>query len=291
MTRLDLVAGATLLGTVTSAGGEVDSHAVVQLVGLGGRAHTDPQGVYRFEGLAPGEYLVQAGSSRYGSSVLRVSLTAGENRLDITLDVTVHQEVVAVSSFPMTGWDDSDWSERTIRYLDETFARRGGGQGLEERRDGVPRSRRPDRDDRSPALRPGVRAPGSEGDPLIAHLGEPREDVIVETAARVRDLQYQSSLDRDKVREFLILYQDRVACGTDLSVGPGTPTGEAIAAARARWLADWSYFATDEPVEVRQLKQPVSGLQLPRAVVEKIYRLNAERFLGGDPWREKLSSR
>jgi hypothetical protein len=47
--------------------------------------------------------------------------------------------------------------------------------------------------------------------------------------------------------------------------------------------SDWTYFATDGPVEVRQLDEPVKGLQLPRTVVEKLYRLNAERFFG-DPW-------
>ena len=47
------------------------------------------------------------------------------------------------------------------------------------------------------------------------------------------------------------------------------------------WLADWNYFATDQPIEVSQLDEPVKGLQLPKRVVEKIYRLNAERFFGG----------
>jgi hypothetical protein len=31
--------------------------------------------------------------------------------------------VAAVSSFPMAGWDEPDWQEKTIRYLDGTFAK------------------------------------------------------------------------------------------------------------------------------------------------------------------------
>ena len=56
--------------------------------------------------------------------------------------------------------------------------------------------------------------------------------MIVETAARVRDLQYQSSLDREKVRQFMIDYQDRVAYGTDLGVRPDADPEQAIARAR-----------------------------------------------------------
>jgi predicted TIM-barrel fold metal-dependent hydrolase len=109
--------------------------------------------------------------------------------------------------------------------------------------------------------------------------------VIVETAARIRDLQYQSSQDRDRVRRFFIEYQDRIAYGTDLTVRPDADVEEAIADARRRWRSDWTYFATDGEVEVSQLAEPVRGLQLPRSVVEKLYRRNAARFFG-DPWPE-----
>ena len=266
--------------------------------------------------------------------------------------------VIAVSSFPMAGWDDPGWQERTIAYLEETFERgavavklwKNIGMELE------------DRDGRMvmvdhPRFDPIFEHLARRGIPVIGHLGEPREcwlpleemvthrgyfashpeyhmflhpempsyedqlaardrllerhpelrfaaahlaslewnvdelarfldrfpDVIVETAARVRDLQYQSSQDRERVRRFLIGYQDRVAYGTDLTVRPSASAEEAIAAARRRWRADWSWFATDAEVEVSQLPEPVRGLQLPREVVEKLYRLNAERFFG-DPW-------
>jgi predicted TIM-barrel fold metal-dependent hydrolase len=262
--------------------------------------------------------------------------------------------VLAVVSFPMAGWDDEGWAEKTIRYLDEAFER--GAKGVKvwknigmEFRDAAGGIVMID----DPGFDPVFAHIVEKDVPVIGHLGEPREcwlpvdqmvmhkgyfsshpeyhmylqpempsyedqleardgllkrnpklrfagahlgslewsvdelaafldrfpDTIVETAARVRDLQYQSSLDRERVRDFMIAYQDRIAYGTDLVVEAPTSTEEAIANARRRWRSDWRYFATDGPVEVRQLDEPVPGLKLPREVVEKLYRLNAQRFL------------
>ena len=271
--------------------------------------------------------------------------------------------VLAVVSFPMQGWDDDGWAEKTIRYLDEAFDRGAAGVKVWKNIGMEFKDRNGDDvmiDD--PRFDP-VFAHLVERDvPVIGHLGEPREcwlpveqmvihkgyysthpeyhmylhpempsyedqlaardgllarnpklrfagahlgslewsvdelaafldrfpRVIVETAARVPDLQYQSSRDRERVRNFMIEYQDRIAYGTDLGVEPTDPTEEAIAAARERWRSDWRYFATDGAVEVRQLDEPVQGLELPKAVVEKLYRLNAERFFG-DGWRASPS--
>ncbi len=264
--------------------------------------------------------------------------------------------VVAVVSFPMAGWDDADWTERTIRSLDEAFERGAAGVkvwkniGMEFRDDDGELVMIDD-----PGFDPIFEHLVEKGIPVIGHLGEPREcwlpveqmvmhkgyfsthpeyhmylhpempsyedqlaardgllqrnpdlrfagahlaslewsvdelaafldrfpGVLVETAARVRDLQYQSSRDREKVRNFMIEYQDRIAYGTDLTVEPAAATEEAIVGARSMWRSDWRYFATDLPVEVRQIEDPVQGLNLPRPVVDKLYRLNAERFFSG----------
>lgn len=87
-----------LVGTVTSASGAPVDHAVVRVVDLGRRAHTDAAGGYRIPDLAPGEYLVQAASPTHGTSVQRVRVGEGESRLDIRLDVSVHQEAVVVTA-------------------------------------------------------------------------------------------------------------------------------------------------------------------------------------------------
>jgi predicted TIM-barrel fold metal-dependent hydrolase len=136
--------------------------------------------------------------------------------------------------------------------------------------------------DRMVARNPGLRVIG-------CHLGSMEEDVddvakrldrypnfAVDTAARVLHLAVQ---DREKVRAFLIRYQDRVLYATDLVAQPWD-NPEATA---KRWAAeyerDWRYFATSEPVEFDGRK--VAGLDLPKLVLEKIFHDNAVRWVPG----------
>jgi hypothetical protein len=108
---------------------------------------------------------------------------------------------------------------------------------------------------------------------------------VAETAARVADLQFQSSQDHAKVRDFLVKYQDRILYATDMGVAADENAADALVRVRKRWLADWTYFATDSEVNVPQLASPVRGLQLPADVIEKIYRTNAERFFDNS-WKD-----
>lgn len=91
-------AAGTLVGTVTSAGGSAASHAVVEIVELRRRTHTDAEGGYRFTDVPRGAYLVQAVDPRFGSAVARVEVGEGEVRLDIRLDVALHKEAVVVTA-------------------------------------------------------------------------------------------------------------------------------------------------------------------------------------------------
>jgi hypothetical protein len=45
-------------------------------------------------------------------------------------------------------------------------------------------------------------------------------------------------------------------------------------------MRHWKFFVTDEEMEERTVG-PFKGLKLPREVVRKIYRENAERWLPG----------
>jgi predicted TIM-barrel fold metal-dependent hydrolase len=121
------------------------------------------------------------------------------------------------------------------------------------------------------------------------HLGSMEEDVdeiakrldkypnfAVDTAARVTHLALQP---HDKVRAFLIKYQDRVLYGTDDGLLPGDD-----AAAKAKhWESDlqrdWKYFATAETVEY--MGRPIKGLALPEPVLRKIYHENAVKWVPG----------
>lgn len=101
-------------------------------------------------------------------------------------------------------------------------------------------------------------------------------------AARMGHLQYQSLIDRERVRNFLIKYQDRILYGSDMTISERDTSYVKISAGlRTRWLEHWAYLATDSVFIVKDLgNQKVKGLQLPREVVDKIFCKNAERFFG-----------
>ncbi len=126
------------------------------------------------------------------------------------------------------------------------------------------------------------------------HLGSMEEDVddiarrlerypnlAVDTAGRVAHLMLQP---RDKVRAFLIRYQDRVLYGTDFEVMPGRDAAELARRLEGVYARDWAYFATDRATD--ESGRPVAGLALPEPVLKRLFRENALRWipgLGGAP--------
>ncbi len=101
-------------------------------------------------------------------------------------------------------------------------------------------------------------------------------NALVDLAARMGQVQYQSSRDREKVRQFFIEYQDRVLYATDLTQEPDADPIEFQKTVHEKWLSDWKYFNTDSTLTVPELDDAFQGLALPKRVVEKIYRINAE---------------
>lgn len=115
-------------------------------------------------------------------------------------------------------------------------------------------------------------------------------NAVVDMAARMSNLQYQSNRDPERVRNFLIKYQDRILYATDLTLNP--PSGETKAqnppidpaanfteAAEQVWRSDWAYLATRDSQYVATLKADTRGLGLPKSVIRKIYYENARRHL------------
>jgi len=122
-----------------------------------------------------------------------------------------------------------------------------------------------------------------------AHLGSMETDVnqiarrldkypnfAVDTAARVRYLMLQP---REKVRAFLIKYQDRVLYGTDLDLPATANVQETLKIWEATYAQHWKFFATDETVVHHGTG--TRGLKLPEPVVRKIFRENAARWIPG----------
>ena len=122
-----------------------------------------------------------------------------------------------------------------------------------------------------------------------AHLGSMEADVneiakrldrypnfAVDTAARVPYFMLQP---RDKVRAFLIKYQDRILYATDLVTMPKDDTAKALANWNSTYERDWKFFATDQTVEYKG--HSYRGLALPGPVLVKIFHDNAVRWLPG----------
>ena len=98
----------------------------------------------------------------------------------------------------------------------------------------------------------------------------------VDTAARVPYFMLQP---RDKVRAFLIKYQDRVLYATDVVVNPNDDTAKALAEWNATYERDWKFFSTNQTVEYGGLTY--QGLALPAPVLRKIFHDNAVHWFRG----------
>ena len=106
-------------------------------------------------------------------------------------------------------------------------------------------------------------------------------DAVVDVAARIGQIEYQSQRDREKVRRFFVKYQDRLLYGSDISQEPTQPGAAMAAETTKAWREQWRYFVTADTFTVPEVNGPVKGLQLPRGVIDKLYRLNAERAFKG----------
>ncbi len=122
-----------------------------------------------------------------------------------------------------------------------------------------------------------------------AHLGSMEVDVdeiakhfdkypnfAVDTAARVQYFTLQPS---NKVRKFLIKYQDRVLYGTDVEILPDTNVEKELSDLQDTYALDWKYFATKETFDYKGHK--VTGLGLPKSVLRKLYHDNAVKWFPG----------
>jgi predicted TIM-barrel fold metal-dependent hydrolase len=99
----------------------------------------------------------------------------------------------------------------------------------------------------------------------------------VDVAARLVHLEQQAIRQRAKVRRFLVKYQDRVLYGTDIARLPDATDAAFATEADDAWRADWRFLNTADVLHSDDLPAAFRGLALPKAVVDKLYRLNALR--------------
>jgi acetyl esterase/lipase/predicted TIM-barrel fold metal-dependent hydrolase len=110
----------------------------------------------------------------------------------------------------------------------------------------------------------------------IAKRLEKYPNFAVDTAARLANLARQP---REKVRAFLIRYQDRVLWGTDLMELAWDNPAQALERWEAAYALEWAYFATARTLQIGG--RQVQGLALPESVLRKIFRENALRWIPG----------
>jgi len=83
----------------------------------------------------------------------------------------------------------------------------------------------------------------------------------------------------EKVRAFLIKYQDRVLYGTDLDLVATADVRETLKDWQSTYVRDWKFLATDETFVSEG--RTVHGLKLPAPVLHKIFRDNAIHWIPG----------
>jgi predicted TIM-barrel fold metal-dependent hydrolase len=124
----------------------------------------------------------------------------------------------------------------------------------------------------------------------VAAMLDKYPNYSIDTAARIPEIGRRSP---EEMRTFFIKYQDRILFGTDLgiglepealmlgSTGEESPRPEDVT---RFYSSTFRYFETadrnfDHPTPI-QGKWKISGIKLPREVLEKIYHRNAEKLLG-----------
>jgi predicted TIM-barrel fold metal-dependent hydrolase len=112
-------------------------------------------------------------------------------------------------------------------------------------------------------------------DNIAMHLDQ-YPNFAVDTAAR---MEYLIMAPREKVRDFLTKYQDRVLYGTDLDLLATASVPEALKDWRSTYARDWRFLATDESFTADG--KQVRGLNLPPPVLRKIFRTNALHWIPG----------
>jgi predicted TIM-barrel fold metal-dependent hydrolase len=103
-------------------------------------------------------------------------------------------------------------------------------------------------------------------------------NMYVDTAERICHLQYQSIMDYDRVRNFVLKYQDRIMYATDVIDDGKLGDEELKRHIKTIWDRHWKYFTSEEIQTAPKVNGAFKGLNLPWEVIEKIYYKNALKF-------------
>ncbi|HTF27351.1 MAG TPA: amidohydrolase family protein [Flavitalea sp.] len=113
-------------------------------------------------------------------------------------------------------------------------------------------------------------------------------NMAVDMAARIVHLEYQASDNWQKVHDFMIKYQDRLLYATDGGIEANADINKNDM--HSRYVSDWAFFTSGDTMTSKDFKQSFKGLKLPRQVIDKIYRTNAEKWFPGISTFKKKTS-
>ena len=104
----------------------------------------------------------------------------------------------------------------------------------------------------------------------------------MDMASRIEHFKYQ---DADKVRNFIVKYQDRLLYATDIEIGDEDPdlssADDLKAYIHGVYKSDWDYFTTDKMFTQDDKVKEYKGLNLSTTILEKIYYKNALKMYPG----------
>lgn len=129
---------------------------------------------------------------------------------------------------------------------------------------------------------------------VAAHLGSLEWDVdqialrldkypnmAVDMAERICHLQYQSVKNWQKVHDFFVKYQDRLVYSTDNGVSANSDFEKMNKYYHDVRVNDWKFFVTNDTMTTHHFKESFKGLKLPKELIDKLYRKNAEKWFPG----------
>jgi hypothetical protein len=88
--------------------------------------------------------------------------------------------------------------------------------------------------------------------------------------------------------DFMIKYQDRLLYATDGGIEANADINKNDI--HARKISDWQFFTSNDTMTSPDFDQSFKGLKLPKQVIDKIYRTNAEKWYSNQPLQEKNCS-
>jgi predicted TIM-barrel fold metal-dependent hydrolase len=193
-------------------------------------------------------------------------------------DIASHgKTLMAHLAEPDVAWGPPDPSDPSWSYYQEN------PQWFQYNKPGVPSKQQIlDARDHVLAENPNLRVVGvhlgsmeKDLDNIAAHLDR-YPNFAVDTAAR---MEYLMIAPPEKVRAFLIKYQDRVLYGTDLDLPAATNVEESLHDWESTYARDWRFLGTDQTFDYKGKR--IRGLKLPSAVLQNIFHNNAVRWIPG----------